>query len=170
MRKILFVISLVLGLVAFGAAQTTPVFTANTEAVAFHYNNAWNVGTHVSESFDFYDTASKNLHVYVVGHEYLPGDGTFGSYLGGAHVDYNPAKWLAKTNVPANTLLIGGDVAIGETTFTAGNKFTTYVGGTFKYNFSNAVSGSILNAGVLMGNGFKYPVISTGLIFKIGSK
>jgi hypothetical protein len=170
MRKIMLLITILLVSAIGLTAQTTPVFTASTEAVAFHYNNAWNVGTHVSESFDFYDTASKNLHVYVVGHEYLPGDGTFGSYLGGAHVDYNPAKWLAKTNVPANTLLIGGDVAIGETTFTAGNKFTTYVGGTFKYNFSNSVSGSILNAGVLMGNGFKYPVISTGLIFKIGSK
>ena len=169
MKKTLLLITILL-VSAACFAQTTPIFTANTEAVAFHYNNAWNAGTHLSESFDFYDSASKNLHVYVTGHEWLTGDSTFGSYLGGAHVDYNPSKWLAKTNVPANTLLIGGDVAIGETTFTAGNKFTTYVGGTFKYNFSNSVSWSTLNAGVLMGNGFKYPVVSTGLIFKIGSK
>ena len=154
---------------------TTPAFTVNTEAVMFCYNGTCaNAGSHTSQMYDLYDPTA-NTHVYVGTHQWLPGDGTFQIYQAGSHLDYDPTARIKKLNLPPHSILVGADVAFGASTIAAtaktasSTKFATYLGGSFKYNFSGSVSWNTLNAGYLLWNGAHYGVLSSGLVFKFGS-
>jgi len=169
LRSILAVLMLCVGAVAFAqtADKSGLAFSASSEATALSYGGEWSPATHVTESLDLIDFGKDSAsHLAIEGHQVVASGAGFSSYLGGLRFTPNVSGLLSKTNIPADSLGVYFDGAIGNTLFNAkGSNFTSLVGGGVQYKLTNSLTWSSLHANLLRVGGKNAVELSTGLQF-----
>jgi hypothetical protein len=160
-------------------AQTTTTttsasngFVADSSVVALHYDGVWSAGTHVTESYDFYDFGTKKAnHVYIVGHELLAPTPGFSVYAGGVAIEPNLATLFKKFNVPADTFSAQFDAALGNgVPSSGGSHISALAGGLIKYRATSQLSWNALEVQWVRYGSNNGAAISTGLSFIFGGK
>ena len=135
---------------AMAMAQVT--FSTSTEAVGIHFcptatTCGWGAGNHTTESLDLIDWgAQKGNSLAVEGHEDLAPSFNFNSYLGGVRVTPDISALLKKTNISTDQFGVFAQAAAGNSTMTAGNKFTFLFGGGAMYRLTTNLAWSTVDA------------------------
>ena len=148
-------------------AQTTPSFSASTDAVGIHDAGAWAAATHITESLDAYDFGVKKTnHVYLEGHEFLANASNFTLYTGGAAIQPDMSALFKKTNIPADNISVLFSFSVGDKipTDTGTAHIAGLFSGSFRYRASSTLTWNTLQAGAILSAGKASPFISMGLV------
>lgn len=145
MKRILAALTIILLGTGMALAQAT--FSTSTEAVGLHYNGAWGVANHTTESLDFLDWgAQKGNSLDVEGHEIMATTAGFSSYLGGVRITPDISNILKKTNVSPDQFGVFAQSAVGVTTLPASNNITFLLGGGAMYRLTTNLSWATVDA------------------------
>lgn len=160
---------LVLALLFSAVANAqTPTFVASSDLTAYHYNSAWTVGNHTTESLDFLDWgATKSNRLFLSGDEFLAPAAGVGLYSAGLQVQPDISGLVNKTNFPSGSLQVFLSGGMGAGTIAPGAP--NHVGGFFgvggRYQVTPNLSWSTAQFNYLIIGSAKVPTISSGIYY-----
>jgi hypothetical protein len=153
------------------ATQGTMTVSAGSEAVAFHYNGAWSVGNHTTESFDVLDWGAQkgNSFSAEVNEFFAPAPG-FSSYLVGGKYTPDISGLVSKTNLSGDQFRVFLQGAGGVTNLPSGATATAMGGGGATYMFTPNLTWSTLDAYALYFNGKWTTALSSGIYYTFNAQ
>jgi len=156
------------------AQGTSNGFVSSSDAAAFYTGAAgqpktWNVGTHLTQSFDFIDWASsgsttKGNHISLTADQFLSPAAGVSLYTAGLQVQPDFSSLLNKTNVAPGSLnaFLSGGVGAGSVG-SGNNQLGWFVGGGLHLLISPSVSWSTLQVNYAGVGGQPVITMSTGI-------
>lgn len=149
---------------------TSQGLSAESDAMAVHFNGEWSAGTLVTESFDFLDFgAAKGNHLFLTGQQFLAPTPGVQAYLGGITIQPDFTPLFKKTNVPTGNFAVFVSGAVGNGIPSVGGSHISFLaGGGVKYSVTSNLTWQTIQGYYGRIGSQPFEAISTGLSFIFG--
>ena len=169
--------ALILGAVASAQTATATVtggatdgFVASAAPIAFRIGGATSLGTEIDQKYDFVDFGAKKTNrVYILGEEIEAPTAGLNIPLGGVEFSPDISTLLNKTNVPAGSLGIYFDGAVGIALPSTGSNSVAFaLGGGLHQTLTSSLTWQTIKVQYVRVGARNAAEFSTGLSFAFG--